>query len=95
MEEKIFVNGLVFKRPNEKAPDFVKGHISINLNSFKDFLKQYGTGEWINIDMLNSKKNKIYFTLNTWKPEERFIRKEDGNLGVQQFGEAREDGFPF
>ena len=95
-KEKIFVNGLIFKRPNEQAPDFVKGHISINLASFKEFLKQHESGEWLNIDMLNSKENKIYFVLNTWKHKERFVKKEDGKIGVEEVEEEiNVDGIPF
>lgn len=30
-QEKIFPNGLIFKLPNENAPDYVKGKLSIKV----------------------------------------------------------------
>ena len=66
-QNKIFPKGLIYKKPNPKAPDWVKGTISIKKDEFIDFLNKQDS-EWINIDILESKdKTKIYPVLNQWK----------------------------
>ena len=47
------VDGLMIKKPNDKAPDFVKAKGSINLESFGKWLveykKQKTDNEWVNL----------------------------------------------
>ena len=70
--EKVFANGLIFKRPKEGAPEFIKGNISIKIADFIAFLKEHGAGqEWVNLDLKSSKEGKLYCELNTWKKEEK------------------------
>lgn len=67
--EKKFADGLIFKRPRPKSPEFVKGHLSVKVNEFVDFLKANDNNGWVNLDLLVSKdKTKLYFILNEWKP---------------------------
>jgi hypothetical protein len=63
-----FVNGLFAKAPNPKAPDFVKGSISIKRAEFMAWLDQQ-QGDWVNIDVKESKGGKWYAQVNDWKPE--------------------------
>ena len=70
MSDKIFAKGLIFKLPNENAPDFVKGGLSIKTEEFIDFLHEQG-GDWVNISLKVSKGGKAYAELDTWKPERR------------------------
>lgn len=66
--DKVFPQGMFFKEKNEKAPDFVRGHLSIKRQEMIGWL---GTlkDEWVNIDMKTSKAGKMYLEVNTWKPE--------------------------
>jgi len=68
-QEKIFVDGMMFKKPRDGAPDFVKGTISVKAVEFTEFLKKYETNGWVNLDLKKSKEGKLYLELNTWKPE--------------------------
>lgn len=68
-EEKEFVNGLIVKAPNEKAPDFVKCSISIKREELMTFLVSKQPDEWINLDVKVSKGGKWYAEVNNWKPE--------------------------
>ena len=86
MSEKIFANGLSFKRPNEKAPSFVKGSLSIKTDEFIEFLKANTVNGWVNLDLKESQKGTLYFELNTWQPSDKFVKK-DGKIAV----EPRED----
>ncbi len=63
-----FVDGLFAKAPNEKAPDFVKGRLSIKRDEFATWLAGQ-TEEWINLDIKVSKGGKWYTQVNDWKPE--------------------------
>jgi len=67
--EAVFLDGFIFKRPREGAPDFVKGSMSIKVSEAIEFLKKHDNNGWVNADLLASKDNsKLYFKLNTYKP---------------------------
>ena len=63
-----FLKGIFYKLPNDKAPDFVKGSISIRREDLIETLKG-SSEEWINLDCLKSKEGKGYLKVNTWKPK--------------------------
>ena len=68
--EKVFADGMIFKKKHDKAPDFVKGHVSIKVEDFVKQLEKFKDERgWVNYDLKLSKGGKIYFELNTWKPE--------------------------
>jgi hypothetical protein len=74
MTEKKFVDGMIFKRPKEGSPDFVKGKISIKVDEFIQCLRANESNDWVNIDMLKSKeKGSIYFVINDWKPNAEVV----------------------
>jgi hypothetical protein len=67
-KETVFLDGFIFKRPREGAPDFVKGEMSIKVDEAVAFLQKNSKNGWINADLLNSKDGtKLYFKLNTWE----------------------------
>jgi len=69
MPEKIFADGMFFKRPREGAPDFVRGAISIKVAEFIPFIEKHAKDGWVNLDLKNSKGDKLYLELNTWQKE--------------------------
>jgi hypothetical protein len=70
-KEKIFADGMMFKRKNEKAPAFVKGHVSVKVEDFTKFIARHKDAKgWVNLDLKESQGGKLYFELNTWKPKE-------------------------
>jgi hypothetical protein len=69
-----FPAGFIWKKPADKAPDFVKGRVSIKVSEFKKWLDENSDNDWVNLDILKSKDGKIYAKLNDWKPE----KKDDG-----------------
>lgn len=72
-KEAVFVDGMIFKKPKEGAPDFVKGHISIKAPELIAFLQKHQKSDgWVNIDMKKSKDgSKLYFQLNDWTPPKK------------------------
>ena len=62
-----FVDGLMAKKPNEKAPDFVKCALSIKREDLITWLTGQ-TDEWINVQVKESKGGKWYAEGDTWKP---------------------------
>ena len=67
-KETVFLDGFIFKRPKEGAPDFVKGEMSIKVDEAVASLQKNAKNGWINADLLASKDNsKLYFKLNTWE----------------------------
>lgn len=74
-QEKVFPAGLIYKAPSPRAPQWVKANISVKVDEFIGFLKQYDNNGWVNIDVKESKGGKIYCELSTYKREEA---KKDG-----------------
>lgn len=66
-DEKEFVNGLIFKAPNENAPDYVKAKLSIRRAELIAWLNTKD-GEWINADVKVSQGGKWYAAVDNWKP---------------------------
>lgn len=78
MESKtIFVDGLMFKKRREKAPEWIKGHASMKIADFIAWLKIHGKGkEWINFDLCQSNKGTLYFKLDTFTPTQQPAKPE-------------------
>lgn len=76
MSEVQYVDGLYPKPKNYQAPDFVIGKLSINLEQFMPWIRQWckdNPGEqWVNIEMTTRKNDpsKGSAKLDTWKPEQ-------------------------
>jgi hypothetical protein len=68
MAEIEFPSGLIVKPPNERAPDFVRGAISIKRDELIAWL-QGRDGEWINLDVCEAKSGKWYCKVNDYKPK--------------------------
>ena len=64
-----FINGLMFKAPNDNAPEYVKAKGSIKREELIAWL-QSETGEWINFDLKVSSGGKWYAAVDTWKPNQ-------------------------
>lgn len=66
--ETNFVEGLYFNKPHEKAPDFVKGSISIKKDQFTQWVATQPTNDkgYIKIDVLLSKKDTLYLKVNDY-----------------------------
>lgn len=86
--ETEFVEGLIVKAPRDGAPDFVKAAISIKRQELIDWLNGRD-GEWVNVDVKESKGGKWYAAVNTYKP------KEERTGGGNARGGDPEDSIPF
>jgi hypothetical protein len=85
-----FVDGLLVKAPNPKAPSFVKASISIKVEDLGKWLRaKYKAGdEWVNIDVKESKSGKWYASVSTYKPKEKAApEKQNGN----KFDDMKDD----
>ena len=76
-KEKVFPNGMIFKQPNQGAPEYVKGKLSIKVDDFKEFLDKYVENGWVNIDLKESREGKFYSELDTWKPKQQSQQVND------------------
>lgn len=72
MADKQFAKGFFFERPRQGAPEFVKGRMSIKVEEAIEFLRESANEKgYVNLDLLQSRDgNKLYFTLNDWKPKD-------------------------
>ena len=80
--EKEFPKGIIFKKPNDGAPDFVKGSLSFKVDEFVEYLQKNVYKEWVNLDLKLSKSGKLWLDLNDRKAREEATepRKADTNI---------------
>lgn len=90
MSNKEFVNGLIVKRPRDGAPDFVKFSVSIKIEELKKFLDQR-SGEWMNVDVKESRDGKLYAEVNNWKPS----KAKEEKKATEGDGFGQEEKIPF
>ena len=64
-----FAEGLIVKAPRAGAPSFVRASISIKRDEFIVWLSTR-EGDWVNLDVKESKGGKWYAAVNTYKPKE-------------------------
>ena len=67
MSDIEFVPGLIVKQKPDNAPDYVIGKLSINIDTFKDWLSSKD-GEWVNVELKIAKSGKAYAAVDNWKP---------------------------
>ena len=97
MSEVKFPNGMSVKAPHEKAPDFVKGQVSIKKQLFLEWLT-HQEGEWVNLDIKVGQSGKWYMSVNDWKPKEKVDEyRANGTVPDNGFTPppAPEDDLPF
>lgn len=70
MSDNKFINGLIAKAPNERAPEYIKARLSIKREELIAWL-QSERGEWINADIKVSQGGKWYVAVDDWKPENK------------------------
>lgn len=98
--ETEFVDGLIIKAPHEKAPDFVKLRMSIKREELIGWLTQKD-GDWINLDVKESRNGKLYAAVDNWKPEGRqrtgngTPRRSGPDVARGQSADDFEDDIPF
>ena len=70
MEDTNFVTGMWFSKPNDGAPDFIKGKISIKAESFLEWIKgKVNEKGYVNIVLKKSKAGKLYLQYDNWSPK--------------------------
>jgi hypothetical protein len=67
MAETIYPKGLRVWPPRDNAPSFVKGKISIHLETFTEWAKQHVDENGRIAFDLKDGRDGIYASLNTWK----------------------------
>jgi hypothetical protein len=67
MVDKVFVNGLMAKKPKENAPEWVKCNLSLKREDLITWLAEQ-SDEWINVQVCESKGGKWYAEVDSWKP---------------------------
>lgn len=98
MNDKEFAEGIYWDDPSPKAPDFVRGKISIQVKKFLGWLEQYQDDDYVNLQVKESQKGNIYIEKDNWKPSkvEKPTVEEPPKSVAQQFEEEfQSDDIPF
>ena len=91
-EEIEFPKGLMVKKPRDNAPDFVKASISIKVEELIEWLSGRD-GEWVNLDVKESKGGKWYAAVNTFKPKQREETKPGANVPAREYEVDDDEAF--
>lgn len=81
MSDKDFVQGIIFKLPSEKAPEYVKINGSMKRVQLMEWLAGRSE-EYINFDVKLSSKGNIYCEVSQWKPKAKEKAKKGSGLGI-------------
>jgi hypothetical protein len=84
--ENKFIDGLIIKAPNERAPEYVKGKGSIKNAELIAFLQaRIAAGEeWTNFDIKVSAAGNYYAALDEWKPSNGGTSSSGSKAGAPQ-----------
>jgi hypothetical protein len=89
MSDTKFIDGFFCKKPSEKAPQFIKGKVSIKKDKFINWLNTQET-EWVNIDILESQKGEFYGKVDEWKPNAQPEQKDSTTSDFDEIKAIRE-----
>ena len=70
MPEVKFADGLIVKDAND-APDYVKMKLSFKCEEFHKTMKDNSKSGWLNVEVKESKKGKLYAAIDTWEPKQQ------------------------
>lgn len=73
----IFADGINVYSPNDKAPDFVKGSIVVDIKKFSDWVasnanyitKDNNGNDVLRLQLKESKQGKFYASVDTYQPD--------------------------
>jgi len=90
-----FVDGMFVKAPHANAPDFVKASISLKVVEVLAWLNQQ-QGEWVNLDVKESREGKWYASVSTFEPKKPSERnnnqgQDDGSPESHQGNPPKDD----
>jgi hypothetical protein len=98
MEDKVFVNGLIFKKPHQNAPSFVIASGSIKCSDMKAYMDEHQVDGWCNFQVKESKGGKYYADKDTFTPsksEEYSKGTEQAKAAMAPADDSLEDDIPF
>ena len=70
MSDVEFIDGLIVRPKRDGAPDFIKCCLSIRRTELIAWLQERD-GDWVNVDIKESKGGKLYAAVNNFKPGAR------------------------
>jgi hypothetical protein len=74
MSTKEFPDGIRVFKPNDKAPSFIKGNISIKKSELINWLQSQG--EEVKLNIKESQKGTYYLEVDTYKREAKPANQE-------------------
>ena len=89
-----FIDGLTFKAPHPKGPDFVKAQGGMRREALIAWLQQQ-QGEWVNFDVKESKGGKWYAAVNDYKRDDCAPSKPVKDCPQPDQGGFTDDDIPF
>jgi len=73
--EKQFLDGLIAKKPGEKAPQFIITKLSFKVEEFIKTLQELNKNNWVNVEIRESRQGKYYAIVDEYKPSQETSEK--------------------
>lgn len=84
MDNKKFIDGLFTSR-RDNCPEFVIANLSFKTEKFIKWLQENTNDRgYCNVDVKRNREGVLYSDVNEWKPQEGFVKNEDGSIGTQE-----------
>lgn len=90
MSDIKFIDGLIVKAPNDRAPDYVKAKLSIKRQELIGWLQQQ-PGDWVNADIKVSQGGKWYAAVDDWKPSGQRSERQQRQAQTEPAGGFSDD----
>ena len=104
MSNVIFADGFNVYSPNEKAPDFVKGAVVIDIKKFKAWLASNANyivtdnngNDVLRMQIKESQQGKLYASVDTYQPDGVKVMAQAAREKAQmQYDPDEDSGLPF
>ncbi len=90
------VKGFFIKDPNERAPEYVKKKVSVNVGQFTQWLKEHQNDRgYVNFDLLEAKSGQWYLKEDTWQPNNSGQSGSNNQQRPDSSSGSFEDDIPF
>ena len=101
MPDSDLVKGFFMKTPNDRAPEFVKRKVGVNVEQFTEYLREHQNDKgYVNFDLLEAKSGHWYLKRDEYQAAEQThesepVENDGGFTPPPPMGKQFTDKVPF
>jgi len=91
-----FVDGVIVKKPSDKAPEFIIANIAVNIGDFLNWANQNSKNGWVNFIIKESQGGKFYAEIDTFDPKKKeYAKRAEDQTPDYPEEDINPDSIPF